>query len=170
VPGGGGGIIDSIFPTNPNESGEVAFAASIIDGEEGIPNDSGIFLAGPSGITKLIRVGDSGPGGEGRFTGFLPGGLNDSGEVIFRAGLFREDMEGPFAKTQPGLYRVGPGESVKALAEALQPVPPDGSKLIQTIENRFQGPNNSGLALFQSILMSADPIRTNQGFGIFIVQ
>ncbi len=170
VPGGGGGIIDSIFPTNPNESGEVAFAASIIDGDEGIPNDSGIFLAGPSGITKLIRVGDSGPGGEGRFTGFLPGGLNDSGEVIFRAGLFREDMEEPFAKTQPGLYRVGPGESVKALAETFQPVPPDGSKLIQTIENRFQGPNNSGLALFQSILMSADPIRTNQGFGIFIAQ
>lgn len=170
VPGGGGGIIASIYPTNPNASGEVAFAASIIDGDEGIPIDSGIFLAGPSGITKLIRVGDSGPGGEGRFIGFLPGGLNDSGEVIFRAGLFREDMEEPFAKTQPGLYRVGPEGSVKALAEAFQPVPPDGSNLIQTIENRFKGPNNGGLALFQSILMSADQLRTNNGFGIFIAQ
>lgn len=170
VPGGGGGIFNSIRPTNPNESGEVAFGASIIEGDEGNPNDSGIFLASPSGITKLIRSGDSGPGGVGRFTVFFLGGLNDSGEVIFKAGLFRQDREKPWAKTQPGLYRVGPGESVKALAETFQPVPPDGSKLIQTIEEGFQGPNNSGLAFFDSVLMSADPIRTNQGFGIFIAQ
>ena len=171
VPGGGGGTIKGIFPTNPNENGEVAFGASISKGDEHIPNDAGIFLSGPLGITILIRVGDSGPDGLGRFTTFFPpAGLNESGEVIFKAGLFREDREEFFDKTQPGLYRIGPGESVHAFAETFLPVPPDGSNLIQTIEEGYQGPNNSGLALFESILMSADPIRTNQSFGIFIAR
>jgi hypothetical protein len=57
APGGGGGIISSILiPTNPNVSGAVAFDASIEGGDEGLPVDSGIFLAGPSGVVKLIRV------------------------------------------------------------------------------------------------------------------
>jgi hypothetical protein len=121
-----------LIPTNPNENGEVAFDASIEGGDEGLPVDSGIFLAGASGIVKLVRVGDSGPGGVGRFTGFLLGGLNDSGQVIFRSRLFQNKS------SVEGLYRVGPGSSVAALAQVFQPAPPDGSKLFRTIENRFQ--------------------------------
>ena len=92
-----------LIPTNPNENGEVAFDASIEGGDEDLPVDSGIFLAGASGIVKLVRVGDSGPGGVGRFTGFLLGGLNDSGQVIFRSRLFQNKS------SVEGLYRVGPG-------------------------------------------------------------
>lgn len=165
APGGGGGIINSILiPTNPNESGEVAFDASIEGGDEGLPIDSGIFLAGPSGITKLIRVGDSGPGGVGRFQGFLLGGLNDSGQVIFRSRLFQDKS------SVEGLYRVGPGSSVAALAQVFQPAPPDGSKLFRTIENRFQGPNDNGLAFFIAGLMNANHTYSVNDFGIFLAQ
>jgi len=165
APGGGGGIISSILiPTNPNESGDVAFDASIEGGDEGLPVDSGIFLAGPSGITKLIRVGDSGPGGVGRFQGFLLGGLNDSGQVIFRSRLFQNKS------SVEGLYRVGPGSSVAALAQVFQPAPPDGSKLFRTIENRFQGPNDSGLAFFLAGLMNANHTYSIQDTGIFLAQ
>lgn len=165
APGGGGGILSSILiPTNPNESGDVAFDASIEGGDEGLPVDSGIFLASDSGITKLIRVGDSGPGGVGRFTGFLLGGLNDSGQVIFRSRLFQNKS------SVEGLYRVGPGSSVAALAQVFQPAPPDGSKLFRTIENRFQGPNNSGLAFFQAGLMNANHTYSVNDFGIFLAQ
>jgi hypothetical protein len=165
APGGGGGIMSSILiPTNPNENGEVAFDASIEGGDEGLPVDSGIFLAGASGITKLIRVGDSGPGGVGRFQGFLLGGLNDSGQVIFRSRLFQNKG------SVEGLYRVGSGSSVAALAQVFQPAPPDGSKLFRTIENRFQGPNNSGLAFFQAGLMNANHTYSVNDFGIFLAQ
>ena len=165
APGGGGGILSSILiPTNPNENGEVAFDASIEGGDEGLPVDSGIFLAGASGIVKLVRVGDSGPGGVGRFTGFLLGGLNDSGQVIFRSRLFQNKS------SVEGLYRVGPGSSVAALAQVFQPAPPDGSKLFRTIENRFQGPNNSGLAFFQAGLMNANHTYSVNDFGIYTAQ
>ncbi len=104
VPGGGGGIIDSEFyPRGPNVNGEVAFGAGIRNGDEDVPIDSGLFLAGPSGITTLIRHGDPGPGGVGQFAQFGLAGLNDSGQVIFRSRLF----EGK--KSAQGLYRIGPG-------------------------------------------------------------
>jgi hypothetical protein len=165
APGGGGGIINSILlPTNPNESGEVAFDASIEGGDEGLPVDSGIFLTAASGITKLIRVGDSGPGGVGRFQGFLLGGLNDSGQVIFWSRLFQNKS------SVEGLYRVGPESSVTVLAQVFQPAPPDGSKLFRTIENRFQGPNNSGLAFFLAGLMNANHTYSVSDFGIFLAQ
>ena len=165
VPGGGGGIIDSaLFPTNPNESGEVVFGASIRNGDEDVPIDSGIFLAGSSGIVKLIRTGDSGPGGVGQFARFSLGGLNDSGQVIFRSRLFQG------AKSAEGLYRVGPESSVTALAQAFQPAPPDGSKLFRTIEDRFQGPNDSGLAFFRAGLMNSDRTYSVSDNGIFLAQ
>lgn len=165
APGGGGGIINSILiPTNPNETGEVAFDASIEGGDEGLSVDSAIFLAGVSGLTKLIRVGDSGPGGVGRFQGFLLGELNDSGQVIFRSRLFQNKS------SVEGLYRVGPGSSVSALAQVFQPVPPDGAKKFRTIESNFRGPNNSGAAFFTAGLMNANGTYSRSDFGIFIAE
>ncbi len=166
VPGGGGGIIDSEFyPRGPNENGEVAFGAAIRNGDEDVPIDSAIFLAGPSGITTLIRHGDPGPGGVGQFAQFGLAGLNDSGQVIFRSRLF----EGK--KSAQGLYRVGPGEKVTALAQAFQPAPP--GRLEALPYNRGQqvpGPSDSGLAFFVAGLMNADRTYSIQDTGIFLAQ
>jgi hypothetical protein len=165
APGGGGGTLDSINNlTNPNESGEVAFNASIRNGVEDVPIDSGIFLARASGIVKLIRTRDPGPGGIGQFSGFRLGKLNDSGQVIFRSRLF----EGK--KSAQGLYRVGPESSVTTLAQAFQPAPPDGSKLYVTIDDAFLGPNNSGLSFFRATLMNADRTSTKDNIGVFLAQ
>ena len=166
VPGGGGGIIDSEFyPRGPNENGEVAFGAGIRNGDEDVPIDSALFLAGPSGITTLIRHGDPGPGGVGQFAQFGLAGLNDSGQIVFRSRLF----EGK--KSAQGLYRIGPGEEVTALAQQFQPAPPDGSKLYRSIEdNRYRGPSDSGLAFFVAGLMNADRTYSIQDTGIFLAQ
>jgi hypothetical protein len=166
VPGGGGGIIDSEFyPRGPNENGEVAFGAGIRSGDEDVPIDSALFLAGPSGITTLVRHGDPGPGGVGQFAQFGLAGLNDSGQVVFRSRLF----EGK--KSAQGLYRVGPGSSAVTLAQAFQPAPPDGSKLYRSIEdNRFRGPSESGLAFFVAGLMNADRTYSIQDTGIFLAE
>jgi len=166
VPGGGGGIIDSEFyPRGPNENGEVAFGAGIRNGDEDVPIDSALFLAGPSGITTLIRHGDPGPGGVGQFAQFGLAGVNDSGQVVFRSRLF----DGK--KSAQGLYRVGPDSSVVTLAQAFQPAPPDGSKLYRTIEdNKYRGPSDSGLAFFAAGLMNADRTYSIQDTGIFLAQ
>ncbi|MEW6144387.1 MAG: choice-of-anchor tandem repeat NxxGxxAF-containing protein [Thermodesulfobacteriota bacterium] len=166
VPGGGGDVIDSEFyPRGPNENGQVAFGAGIRSGDEDVPIDSALFLAGPSGITTLIRHGDPGPGGVGQFAQFGLAGLNDSGQIIFRSRLF----EGK--KSAQGLYRVGPGEEVTALAQQFQPAPPDGSKLFRSIEdNRYRGPSESGLAFFVAGLMNADRSYSIQDTGIFLAE
>lgn len=166
VPGGGGGIIDSEFyPRGPNENGQVAFGAGIRSGDEDVPIDSALFLAGPSGITTLIRHGDPGPGGVGKFAQFGLAGLNDSGQVIFRSRLFQGN------RSAQGLYRVGPAEEVIALAQQFQPAPPDGSKLYRSIEdNRYRGPSESGLAFFVAGLMNADRTYSIQDTGIFLAQ
>lgn len=166
APGTGGGVIDGIFiPTNPNENGEVAFDASIRGGDGELPIDTVIYLAGASGLTKLIRAGDAGPGGVGRFTGFrMNGQLNDHGQVIFRAGL----SNGRTAVA--GLYRVGPASSVATLAQVFQPATPDGSKNFRSIEDRFQGPNNPGAGFFTAGLLNADGTYSRSEFGIFLAQ
>jgi hypothetical protein len=166
VPGGGGGVIDSEFyPRGPNENGEVAFGAGIRNGDEDVPIDSALLLAGPSGITTLIRHGDPGPGGVGKFAQFGLAGLNDSGQVIFRSRLFQGN------KSAQGLYRVGPAEEVTALAQQFQPAPPDGSKLYRSIEdNRYRGPSESGLVFFVAGLMNADRTYSIQDTGIFLAE
>lgn len=165
VPGGGGGFIDSeLFPRGPNENGMVAFGVSIRKGDEDFPIDSGILLAGPSGVTTLIRTGDPGPGGVGQFAQFGLSGLNDSGQIVFRARLF----DGK--KSAVGLYRKGPGEEVTALAQQFQPAPPDGTLLYRTIDDGFRGPNNSGLAFFRATLMNLDRTSTPNNIGIFLAQ
>lgn len=166
VPGGGGGIIDSEFyPRGPNENGQVAFGAGIRDGDEDVPIDSALFLAGPSGITTLIRHGDPGPGGVGKFAQFGLAGLNDSGQVIFRSRLFQGN------RSAQGLYRVGPAQEATALAQQFQPAPPDGSKLYRSIEdNKYRGPSESGLAFFVAGLMNADRSYSIQDTGIFLAE
>lgn len=84
--------------------------------------------------------------------------------MIFRSRLFQGN------KSAQGLYCVGPESSVTALAQAFQPAPPDGSLLFRTIEDGFQGPNDSGLAFFQAGLMNADRTYSRDDFGIFIAQ
>ena len=166
VPGGGGDILDSEFyPRGPNENGQVAFGAGIGSSDEDVHIDSALFLAGPSGITTLVRHGDPGPGGVGKFAQFGLAGLNDSGQIVFRSRLF----EGK--KSAQGLYRVGPAEEVTALAQQFQPAPPDGSKLYRSIEdNKYRGPSESGLAFFVAGLMNADRSYTIQDTGIFLAE
>jgi hypothetical protein len=166
APETGGGIIDGIYiPTNPNENGEVAFDASIQGGDGDQSINTIIYLAGPSGLTKLIRSGDAGPGCVGRFAGFLLSGqLNDHGQVIFRAGL----VNGRTAVA--GLYRVGPNSSVTTLAQVFQPATPDGQKNFRSIGDRFLGHNNSGAAFFTAGLMNADRTYSRSDFGIFLAQ
>ena len=165
VPGGGGVIDSEFYPRGPNENGEVAFGAGIRIGDEDVPIDSALFLAGPSGISTLIRHGDPGPGGVGKFAQFGLAGLNDSGQVVFRSRLFQGN------KSAQGLYRVGPAEEVTALAQQFQPAPPDGSKLYRSIEdNRYRGPSESGLAFFVAGLMNADRTYSIQDTGIFLAE
>jgi len=123
-----------------------------------------LFLAGPSGITTLIRHGDPGPGGVGQFAQFGLAGLNDQGQIVFRARLF----DGK--KSAVGLFRISTVEEVTALAQQFQPAPPDGSLLYRTIEDGFRGPSDSGLAFFKATLMNPDRTSIPNNIGVFLAQ
>lgn len=63
-----------------------------------------------------------------------------------------------------------PPNSLATLVAERGGIAPDGSLLFRTIEDGFQGPNDSGLAFFRATLMNADRTSTPNNIGIFLAQ
>ena len=72
-----------------NESGQVAFSASLYGTSGGSSDDRGIFRgSGVGNPTQLVREGDGAPDGNGSFLSFMaPITINDSAQVGFLANL-----------------------------------------------------------------------------------
>jgi hypothetical protein len=104
-----------------NSGGQVAFFATLLRA----PASEGLFLAGPSAITKIAAEGDSAPGG-GTLSGFgrhpVPA-INDAGDVAFAAAVAGgKTVEGVFVSARRRLRAVAvaggaaPGVSSGTLA------------------------------------------------------
>jgi hypothetical protein len=76
---GGGAFTNDFEPSRLNNHGQLAFTS-----EPDVPGEEAIFLAGPEGITQIMRFGQAAPGG-GIFSTFELGaiGLNEAGDLGF---------------------------------------------------------------------------------------
>ena len=88
-----------------NRSGQVLFHAQLINHVTGFSGPAGLFLTGRSNLS--VRVGDHAPDGNGQFSSFSITALNDTGQVVFSAGLSNTtDNAGIFRLDGGGVVRI----------------------------------------------------------------
>jgi hypothetical protein len=91
-------------PPGINQSGNVAFFGRLRDTQGGELDNLGMYRGDGTLLTQMVRGGQLGPGGNGRFVDFSYLSLNSTGEIAFlasltgtaagvydRAGIFRSD-------------------------------------------------------------------------------
>lgn len=84
APGAGGGTFVAFTGPVVNESGEVAFFATVTGGTK----SSGIFLATTGGLVPIVFVGDTAPVVGGTVSLLGRPAVNDGGSVAYQAVLF----------------------------------------------------------------------------------
>lgn len=92
-----------IIGSNPvlNESGQVAFDATLDNTSGGSSDDTGIFRGAGGAIDTIVREGDGVPDGVGSFSDFLNEfAINGAGKVVFSAAL-----AGAVPPADRGIYR-----------------------------------------------------------------
>ncbi len=132
----GGGDYSS-FSSNValNDSGQVAFRASLTGTSEGIFRGTGVST------TQIARRGQLAPGNNGWFDSFGALVLNDSGQTAFRATLTGTPDDA-------GIF-IGNGGAVTQIARKGQAAPNGNGTLTNISTNSF-GLNNSGQAAFSA--------------------
>ncbi|MDA8563755.1 hypothetical protein N9L06_04810 [Mariniblastus sp.] len=80
----GNGVLSSFAIPVLNDSGQVAFTASLAE-SVGVNNNNAILLSNVAGdLVQIGRSGDTVPSGDNVFSGFASPALNDSGDLAFR--------------------------------------------------------------------------------------
>ena len=107
----GNGVFDIQPESLPvlNDAGQAAFYSYIGDAAGG-GNDEGLYRGGDS-LTKIVRLGDAAPDGNGAFDDFESLLLNDRGQSAFRAALRgtaagTADNSGIYLRTDDALVEV----------------------------------------------------------------
>jgi hypothetical protein len=131
-----GGSFDGLETPHLNRQGAIVFIGSVTGGSAG----EAVFLVSGGKITPVLRVGDPHPG-EGKFGKIEDAGIDERGDVPFRAFL-----EG--AKPTTGFYLVSQGKVTK-VAAAGDPLP-DGKKFEGAL-GRAMG-NGRGAVAFKAQL------------------
>lgn len=149
APGGGEFVFD-FEPWTMNEQGEVAFAADLTTGGEGV------FIARTSGLLEIMRSGDQAPGG-GTFEGSVLAEttINDRGDVVFPFTL--HPFSFPFG-VNAGLYRFS--HARQTLSAVVMPfvTPAPGGSTFSGVS--FRASTNNGRAIaFAGVIPTEDGIR-----------
>ncbi len=86
APDGNGLFSTFLFP-GFNDSGVLAFRASLSGTSGGLLDDNGIYRTSGGAITQIVREGQAAPDGNGTFSLLFEPVFNNFGAVSFRAGL-----------------------------------------------------------------------------------
>jgi len=114
-----GGSFASAFGAQQNNSGQVAFLASVVDSLGGAPV-AGLYRTDGLATQRIAQVGQLAPDGDGRFadSSFLAFQMNEAGQVLFHA-----TVEG--AVNYEALY-VGNEDDLRRAARIGMPAPGGG--------------------------------------------
>ena len=159
APPGGELILDLPGEPSINASGDVAFAALVFDGNEGVRR--GIFAAGAAGLRRIAMPNDPLPfvARDAQIETIAPSPLMlADGSVAFRATYAYEDPLVFSLVRLDGVFRVAPsGEMTIPLSTAL--ASPDGSPFF-----RFRDPNSTGGAIVvRALLGESDAVDHRTG-------
>lgn len=83
----GNGIFRTVGRPSLNNSGQVAFAASLSSTSGGENDNAGVFRGGRTTLEQIARKGDIAPDSDGVFSGLTGGPINDAGQVAFLSRL-----------------------------------------------------------------------------------
>ena len=126
-----------------NDSGEVAFSASLTGTAGGTADNHAIFEGVPGSLEVVVQKGQSAPNGLGRFTQLSAVSLNESGDVSFYSPLTA-------GSSVAGIF-ISEGGSVKTIAADGQ-LSPDGGGAWSI--SQFGAPcamlNNAGQLFFDA--------------------
>ena len=108
-----------------NNTGQIAFSASLAGTASDFDDDTGIFLSDDiTGLSQVVREGQAAPDGNGRFGNFVVltnnTAINDAGQTVFSADL--TDTAGG-SRDHEGLFRGEGTTSITQIARAGQTTP-----------------------------------------------
>jgi len=141
VPNGNGRFLDfgSAGIVAINNSGQVAFTATLTGTTGGSADNAGIFLVTGTTVTQLARKGQTVPGGNGVFSTFGYPALNNKGQVAFKSTL--TGTSGGTTDNQ-AIYLVDADSSIRQIIRAGEVI--DGEAVFTP--NFLDGPNYGGMS------------------------
>ena len=172
APGTAGASFNSSMALSPvngqrvNNAGQILIASNLTGGDTVTANNQGVFLAGPSGVTKVWRKGDPAPGApalpdtSGPFINHSAFGLhlNGSGDVLMNGSLVA-GTAGGVATTNDSVVFVVEAGIPRIVARESDPVP-GMTDVIYKATGAFnlatRALNNNGKVLFNAQLDNAN--------------
>ena len=111
-----------------NNSGQVAFSASLTGTSNGSDDDTGLFIGSGGSTSSLVREGQAAPDGNGEFNFFQELDLNEAGQLSFHSGL--RNTNGGFDDDR-GIFLADLGSVVQIVREGQ--AAPDGNGAFSTL-------------------------------------
>lgn len=146
-----------------NSRGQATFEASVVT--QGGARTDAIFLVQANGQrVEVVREGQAGPGGVGRFSslGRVPIGLSDRGDVVFGGTLADDNGIDP---NTSGVFRFRPGGTLDRVVMIGDPAP-DGGGVFE--DYGFPSVNDRGTVAFTGLTSAAPGGR--QAGGVFLAR
>ncbi len=155
----GNGAFSSFSKPAVNATGQVVFEAFLSGTSGGFNDNEGIYRGDGATLTRIARLGQAAPDGNGVFSAFFDPALNDAGQAAF-VGLLINTTGG--SNDDNGVFR-GDGAALTRIARSGQAAP-DGNGVFAD----FGDPalNNAGQAVFTADLLGTTG-GSNDDSGIF---
>ena len=163
APTGPGSFVDFSEPLI-NQSGQVAYRATLGNAGSNASNDEGIYLFDGVETVQIVRRGQDHPTGLGKFS-FLHREftVNDIGQVTFNGRI--TEGSGADSTTFYGLYRSDGSDLVEIVR--IGQAAPTGPGSFASIVSPFHAMNNRGQVAFMASF-SGEGVNHNNNFGVFL--
>jgi hypothetical protein len=158
----GNGRFGELNRVTLNDAGQTAFFAMLTATSGGAGDDSGLYRGDGTTLVRIAREGQTAPDGNGKFSTFGTGAINNAGQVAFSS-QFTNTVGGN--QDRSGLY-IGNGIVLTQVARANQAVPGGNGRFL-TIQDVAL--NNAGDLAFSAQLEFTSGGTTDNS-GIFLKQ
>jgi len=157
TPPGGGTFINDFEPWSINSSGDIAFAADLSTGGEGV------FVYHKGQIIEIMRSGQSAPGG-GTFNGGVLSHIiiNGKGDAAFTFTLDDFPLAGVYQFTRAS------NTLSAVMVPEVTPVPEGGGTFQGASENASL--NNQGTIAFAGVISTTNGLPADKGLGVGVFQ